>query len=88
MSDDIKSKAAYVKSQNQTRDHHCHWPGCSKQVPPAMWGCSTHWFKLPSALRSKVWATYQPGQEVNGTPSAAYLLVADAVQKWIRENAK
>jgi hypothetical protein len=80
-------KVAYVKSQGQTRKHHCHWPGCEKQVPPAMWGCSTHWFKLPAGLRSKVWATYRPGQEVNCTPSAAYLAVADAVQQWIKENA-
>lgn len=77
-------KVAYVKRQGQTRDHHCHWPGCDKQVPPAMWGCKAHWFKLPAGLRAKVWATYRPGQEVNGTPSAAYLKVADEVQQWIK----
>lgn len=80
-------KVAYVKSQGQTRDHHCHWPGCPKSVPPAMWGCKAHWFRLPAALRSKVWATYQPGQEVDGTPSEGYLRVADEVQRWIKENA-
>lgn len=77
-------KVAYVKSQGQTRNHHCHWPGCEKQVPPAMWGCKAHWFRLPASLRAKVWATYRPGQEVNGTPSAAYIEVAKAVQEWIR----
>ncbi|WP_439606827.1 hypothetical protein [Hydrogenophaga sp.] len=81
----MTDKAAYVKSQGQTRKHHCHWPGCEKQVPPAMWGCSTHWFKLPAALRSKIWATYRPGQEVNGTPSTAYVEVAKEVQMWIKE---
>lgn len=83
-------KVAYVKRQGQTRDHHCHWPGCSRQVPPAMWGCRPHWFALPISLRNRIWATYAPGQEVNGTPSDAYLRAADDVQAWIKEqgNAK
>lgn len=78
-----QNKAAYVKSQVQTRKHHCHWPGCDKQVPPAMWGCKTHWFKLPVNLRAEVWETYRPGQEIKGTPSAAYIEVAKRVQQWI-----
>jgi len=78
------SKADYVKHQTQTRKHSCHWPGCKKQVPPAMWGCSTHWFKLPLALRNKIWNTYKPGQEVDLTPSRAYLDAADEVQAWIK----
>lgn len=80
----MTDKVAYVKAQGQTRSHHCHWPGCTRQVPPAMWGCKQHWFTLPAALRNKVWREYEPGQEVNGTPSAAYLKVADEVQAWIR----
>ena len=80
------SKAAYVKSQGQTRKHECHWPGCTRQVPPAMWGCSRHWFRLPLALRNKVWAAYRPGQERTMTPSEEYLRVADEVQEWIREH--
>ena len=81
------SKAEYVRAQGQTRDHHCHWPGCNKQVPPAMWGCKTHWFKLPANLRARIWATFKPGQEVDGTPSAAYLAAATAVQAWINSQA-
>jgi hypothetical protein len=80
----IGQKADYVKRAGQTRNHHCHWPGCDKQVPPAMWGCKAHWFKLPRALRNKIWATYEPGQEVDMTPSADYLAVAQEVQDWIR----
>lgn len=49
-----------------------------------MWGCSTHWFKLPLALRNKIWNTYKPGQEVDLTPSRAYLDAADEVQAWIK----
>jgi hypothetical protein len=78
------SKAAYVKSQGQTRQHECHWPGCEKQVPPAMWGCKKHWFMLPKHLRDKVWKAYRPGQEKDMNPSREYLEVANEVQRWIK----
>jgi hypothetical protein len=77
------NKVTYVKKQTQFRSHHCHWPGCKKQVPPAMWGCREHWFKLPKYLRDKIWAAYRPGQEKDMNPSRAYLQVADEVQQWI-----
>ncbi len=80
------NKADYVKSRPQTRKHSCHWPDCSKQVPPAMWGCKEHWFKLPKALRDRVWMTYRPGQEEDLNVSDAYLKVANQVQEWIRSN--
>lgn len=83
----VKEKVAYVKRQGQTRDHHCHWPNCNAQVPPAMWGCKKHWMKLPKYLRDKIWATFRPGQETNWTPSRAYLVAAHEVQAWIEENA-
>lgn len=79
----IGQKADYVKRQPQTRNHHCHWPGCEKQVPPAMWGCKAHWFRLPQQLRNKIWRAYEPGQETDMTPSAEYLAVAQEVQDWI-----
>lgn len=85
---DIADKVAYVKTQGQTRDHHCHWPGCDEQVPPAKWGCSKHWFKLPKDLRDRIWRTFDPGQEVAGTPTVAYLAAARAVQDWIAANAE
>ena len=80
------TKADYVRSQGQARTHSCHWPGCGKQVPPAMWGCSKHWFSLPSYLRAKIWAAYVIGQEINMTPSEAYLEAAAEVQKWIHQH--
>ncbi len=76
-------KVAYVKAQRQTRDHHCHWPGCDKQVKPSVWGCYEHWMKLPYALRQKIWATFRPGQEKNWSPSREYVAVAREVQNWI-----
>lgn len=63
--------------------HVCHWPGCDKPVPPAMWGCKGHWFTLPKALRDRIWATYRRGQEITKTPSPAYMKVALEVQEWI-----
>jgi hypothetical protein len=66
--------------------HHCHWPGCELEVPPKMWGCRKHWFKLPAHLRARIWATYVPGQEITKTPSPEYIEVAQEVQKWIKDN--
>jgi len=84
----IQQKADYVRGQGQTRKHHCHWPGCDQQVPPAMWGCKKHWFKLPQRLRNEIWAAYRPGQEVNGTPSREYIEVVKRAQDWIAKNGE
>ncbi len=79
-----EEKVKYVKRQGQTRDHHCHFPGCGKQCPPAAWGCKSCWFKLPKYLRDKIWASFRPGQETNWTPSREYVKVAREVQEWIK----
>lgn len=81
----MTTKADYVRSQGQTRDHECHWPGCPIQVPPAMWGCRRHWFRLPKVLRARIWATYLPGQERTMSPSREYVAAARAVQEWIAQ---
>lgn len=78
-------KVEYIRKQPQSRAHACHWPGCTTQVPPALWGCQKHWFKLPKYLRDKIWDAYEPGQEITGTPSARYLEVASEVETWISE---
>lgn len=64
--------------------HTCHWPGCGKPVPPAMWGCKPHWFALPKRLRDLIWDTYVPGQEITKTPSDSYINAAQQVQTWIK----
>jgi hypothetical protein len=79
-------KADYVRNQSQIREHHCHWPGCAVQVPAAMWGCKKHWFALPAVLRRKIWMTFVPGQEIDYTPSRAYLRAAKEVQEWIAKS--
>jgi hypothetical protein len=81
-------KANYVKRQPQTRRHTCHWPGCDKQVPPAIWGCRPHWYSLPKYLRDLIWDTYVPGQERRMDPSQDYLKAAIEVQHWIKEHTK
>ena len=84
----MSTKADYVRRQRQTRDHHCHWPGCTTQVPPAQWGCRKHWFALPKELRDKIWLTFRPGQEITFTPSEAYIAAAKEVQEWIEASGK
>lgn len=81
------TKADYVQSQPQTRSHECHWPGCGRQVPPAMWGCKVHWFKLPRPIRAKIWRTFRPGQENDLKPSPAYLEAAKEAQAWIASHS-
>ncbi|MDO9094478.1 MAG: hypothetical protein Q8R98_12095 [Rubrivivax sp.] len=81
----VGPKVAYVKRQAQTRNHTCHWPGCTQQVPPAMWGCRPHWYSLPLALRTRIWKTFAPGQEKTGLPSREYVAAAKAAQDWIQD---
>jgi hypothetical protein len=66
--------------------HTCHWPGCTKVVAPKFWGCTDHWYRLPAALRKRIWQTYRPGQEIDKKPSQAYVNAARAVQDWIAEH--
>jgi hypothetical protein len=76
-------KVKHVLGAEQSRAHHCHWPGCKVQIPPAAWGCIMHWKMLPKDLRDKIWATYRIGQEKNMTPSKQYIAVAKEAQDWI-----
>lgn len=80
----IVDKIAYVKGAARSAGHFCHWPECRRAVPPAMWGCREHWFRLPRRLRAALWVTFKPGQEVTKTPSKAYLRVAEEIQAYIR----
>ena len=81
----MHEKADYALSQGQIRDHECHWPSCSRQVPPAMFMCKVHWFKLPKDIRDAIWAAYRPGQEIDMNFSDAYAVAAEKAQEWIRQ---
>lgn len=78
----LAEKVAHVKKAMQFRPHGCHWPGCKKQVPPAMWGCRVHWHKLPQRIRKAIWRTYRIGQEQRMDPSPEYIAVARAAEEW------
>ena len=86
----IGAKVSHVREEiaadTGAHRHHCHWPGCDEDVPPATWGCKRHWYMLPKSHRDRIWATYRPGQEVTKTPSREYVGVAREVQRWIEEN--
>lgn len=86
MSGQQASKRRHVKAARQSRFHTCHWPGCKQQVPPAMWGCKTHWFKLPGYIRARIWHAYEIGQEESLSPSEEYLAAAQEAQDWIKAN--
>jgi len=62
--------------------HPCHWPNCPVEVPPKMWGCKKHWFRLPKVYRDAIWRTYRPGQEKDKNPSAEYMRVVEQVYAW------
>jgi len=66
--------------------HKCHWPSCKVEVPPSLWGCKKHWFKLPKKLRDRIWATYRSGQEIDKRPSTMYLKISEEVQVWIAKS--
>lgn len=79
------AKADYVRDRMRgpSGGHACHWPGCERKVPAAVWGCREHWYSLPLDLRRKIWAAFKPGQEETKTPSREYVAVAREVQEWI-----
>lgn len=68
--------------------HTCHWPSCSQPVPPKLWGCRKHWFKLPKLIRDKIWRHYVPGQEIRKDPTSEYLEVATEADTWARNYEK
>lgn len=76
----MKTRAELIEAGK----HLCHWPTCTTPVPPKMWGCKPHWFKLPRILRDQIWSTYVPGQEERKDPTPAYLDAAYAVDRWIK----
>lgn len=63
--------------------HTCHWTDCKRSVPPKMWGCREHWFKLPKVIRDAIWKHYRPGQETDKRPSTEYLAAAALAKGWI-----
>jgi hypothetical protein len=65
--------------------HTCHAQDCNVPVPPKMFMCRSHWYRLPKSYRDRVWATYMPGQEIRKDPTAAYMVASYEAIKWIAE---
>lgn len=63
--------------------HRCPWPGCPVRVDPDLWGCKSHWFSIPPALRTALWKAYRRGQTA-GTASPEYREAAAAIDAWIK----
>lgn len=83
------SKADYVLRQpGDDGRHHCHWPGCTRRVKPAMWGCREHWYSLPHEIRTRIWRAYEPGQEISKSPSREYLEAARAAREWAEKHGR
>jgi len=80
----IGEKADHVRAHRSDPPggHTCHWPGCTKRVAPALWGCMAHWMKLPQELRNAIWRAYRPGQEKDKTPSPEYVRAMEATIAW------
>lgn len=55
--------------------HECHAEACTRQVPPRMFACRSHWGMVPTWLQKALWAVYVPGQEVSKKFTSKYLMV-------------
>ena len=64
--------------------HTCHAHGCDTEVPPRLFMCRRHWYRLPKPYRDAIWAAYRPGQENDKRPSRAYLAAARAAINWLK----
>lgn len=67
--------------------HRCHATGCTVAVPPKMFMCRSHWYRLPKPLRDAIWAEYVPGQETRKDPTRAYLAAARECIRYLAETA-
>ncbi len=65
MNESIAEKVAHVRASvgQPHRHHECHADGCKRQVPPAMFMCSSHWYMVPQSLRARIWDLYRKAQE-------------------------
>lgn len=50
-----------------------------------MFMCARHWFKLPTAMRKRIWATYRPGQCDDWNITHEYAEAARDAVKFIAE---
>lgn len=75
------------QTPESVRAHGCGWPGCKMRVPAHLWGCRSHWFRLPELLRRAISRAYVAGQSVS-TWSPEYQAAHEAVDQWIVQQAE
>lgn len=46
--------------------------------------CPPHWYSLPEDMRREIWRLYRPGQEIDKSPSLAYLEAATRAQQYVK----
>lgn len=66
--------------------HTCHAKNCKVEVPPSMFMCKPHWYRLPRRLRNAVWDAYVPGQEDRKDPSGEYIDIAREAIDWLEQH--
>ena len=67
----------------RSRGRSCFWAGCPKAVRPSMLCCRDPWYRLPKAVRDRIWAAYRPGQEEDGVLSPAYVEALREVRAFV-----
>lgn len=65
--------------------HFCHARNCGTPVRPDLFMCRGHWLMIPAELRRLIWRHYRKGQEIDKTPTMAYLEVTRKAQEAVEK---
>lgn len=65
-----------------TDTRQCPRDGCTATVPSYMFACRSHWFSLPSGIRSRIWRAWRAYQRDEGTLEQLENAHAAAFQYW------
>lgn len=70
-----------ILTERGTPPHPCGWPGCGISVVGDLWGCSTHWFRLPEEARELLGATFR-GRD---SDPDAHFRALERTEAWCRK---
>lgn len=71
-----------TRPRSRAMQHGCPWPTCARVVPPHLWGCKPHWYRLPAELRARILGSYRVGQNI-ATASDEYRAAIRDAARWI-----
>lgn len=64
----------------------CVADDCKILIPKRLLMCPKHWRKVPTHIKERIYAYYQPGQEIHKNYSDEYILAVmdaiNAVRNW------